>query len=250
MRRFKGDASHLLGHLGEIEALDEVAFLLRRSSARAQLLEAIDGLRSKFLRRSGDYVPPLGPLPRDLAWAHDENVTITEVPWPAARGTVVALARRGRSRGVSAHVHVASGAPRTRRLDVLEAVLVAIEAARPQVADYARLAALIDECERDDHRANAEASARFAISCAERARAIPEARQVALAFLKEEAGIVPIELAKGTIFDPERHRPEEFERKIVHGKTGCVVSTELTGFKDPNGVVLSRAIVGVGGGLS
>lgn len=245
--RFRGDFLGRLDSLDKVDVLDRLAFLFRRSAERAKLIAAIDRARSTLVSR--EYVlPPLGPLPRDLEWALRRNVTITEVPWPAARGTVVALARRGRE-GMTAHVHVASGAPRTKRLDVLEAALVAIEAVRPELADYERLTALIDECERDDPRANAEASVRFAVSCIERAGAIPEARKVALAFLKEEAGIVSVELAKDTIFDPERHRPEEFERKIVHGKTGRVVSTELTGFKDPNGVVLSRAIVGVGGGL-
>lgn len=135
---------------------------------------------------------------------------------------------------------------------MLEAAFVAIEAAHAKLDDYVRLNALIDECERDDPRANAEAAVRFAVGCIDRADAIPTARQVTLAFLKEEAGITPIELQLGERFDPERHTAEAFERQLVpgHGVVGRVVKTEVTGFRDRNGVVLSRAVVTVvGGGL-
>src|SRR5262249_2563274 len=129
------------------------------------------------------------------------------------------------------------------------AVLVAIEAAHAKLDDYVRLHALIDECERDDPRANAEAAVRFAVGCIDRADAIPTARDVTLGFLKEEAGVTPIELPCGERFDPEQHTADAFERQVVrgHGVMGRVVKTEVTGFRDRNGVVLSRAVVTVAG---
>ncbi|MEZ0228728.1 MAG: hypothetical protein ACAI25_08900, partial [Planctomycetota bacterium] len=101
--------------------------------------------------------------------------------------------------------------------------------------------------ERDDPRANSEAAVRFAVGCIERAKAIPKAREVALAFLAG-AGVAPIALAAGEKFDAERHPASAFERKLVRGPAGRVVATEVTGWKDARGVVLSRAVVTVGEG--
>jgi len=201
------------------------------------------------------YFPAVGPLPRTVDDLEREaraagagEFTATPVPWTAALGTIVALERRGSifaGKVERARVHVASGAPRTTRLDVLEAVLVALEVARPSREDLERLVALIDSIETDEPRANSEAAVRFAVSCVERSRAIERAREVALAFLAGE-GIEPIALAPGERFDPDAHPAQAFERKLVAGPKGKVVATELTGFKDRSGVVLSRAVVQVG----
>lgn len=237
--------------LAAVAALDELDFLLRRSRLRIELVAPLDAARSALApalaRIAVECEPPLGPLPRDLDWARGREIKITHVPWPAVAGTVVALERRRFADHAAnvPHVHLASGAPRTTRLDVLEAALIAIEAAAPTREDHAQLLRLIDDSERDDPRANSEASVRFAVGCIERARAIPKAREVALAFLAG-AGIAPIALVAGDRFDPERHPASAFERKLVRGPAGRVVATETTGFKDASGVVLSRAVVSVG----
>ncbi len=247
-----------------IDALDELDFSLRRWPHRADLTPALDAARSAIGAIEPEFVkelidPPLGPLPRSVDQLSIRPFETTRVPWPATPGRIVALARRGRMEfvptgrlpgeltlgGYGAHVHVASGNPRTPRLDVLEAALVAIEAAFPSREDHEQLLRLIDECERDDPRANSEASVRFAVSCIERAKAIPKAREGAVAFLAR-AGITPLALAAGEKFDPERHPASAFERKLVRGPAGKVVATEATGWKDARGVVLARAVVTVG----
>ncbi len=246
-----------LDPLRAVQGLDAIAFHGRRSLVRAELTAALDAARSALAGPLGgrrlSFTPGLGALPRDLASLPSLRLQVTEVPWPAPRGTVVALERRGfeDSRVVMAviapHVHVASGAPRSERLELLEAALVAIEAARPSAEDHERLLRLIDGIERDEPRANSEAAVRFAVSCLERARAVPRALQVALAFLAAR-GLQPIALAPGERFDPERHAAQAFERRLVRGPLGRVVATEAIGFRDEKGVILSRATVAVGDG--
>jgi hypothetical protein len=242
--------------LAALAALDSLAFSLRRSRVRATVWPLLDEARTLLPARVR-YFPAVSALPRTVedldrearaAGAGERAFTAIMVPWTAAPGTIVALERRGSvfsGKVERARVHVASGAPRTTRLDVLEAALVALEVARPSREDLERLVALVDSIETDEPRANSEAAVRFAVSCVERSRAIERAREVALAFLAAE-GIEPIALAPGDRFDPETHSAQAFERKLVPGPKGRVVATELTGFKDRSGVILSRAVVQVG----
>src|SRR5581483_1698928 len=239
-----------------VDALDELGFTLRRWIHRADLTAALDAARKVLLPAVEKiqffaFEPQIGPLPRRAADVLRAYTRV--VPWPAPEGTLVALEQRGhwddwdKTYDKRPLLHVASGKERTKRLDVLEAALVAIEAASPSREDHERLLALIDSSEQDDPRANSEAAVRFAVSAIERSRAIKKAREVALAFLAGE-GVEPIALEPGERFEPEKHSASAFERKRVRGPAGRVVTTETTGFKDRNGVVLQRAVVAVGDG--
>jgi hypothetical protein len=238
-----------------VPALDELAFAFRRSrdvdqgpleAARAALAAVGTGIH---------WLPPLVGAPRSFALlearAGDLGLPAAlvgePVPSSVSPGNVVAVERRGLVESgklvTRALVHVASGEPRTPRVEVLEAALVALEAARPAREDHARLVREIDRCERDDPRANGEAALRFAVSALERAGGVPAARAAALAFLVGR-GISPVTLARGERFDPEKHPASAFERRLAPGTPrGSVLATELTGFRDERGVVLTRAVV-------